>query len=138
MSPRQHILLNAGLCVLGVVGGSILGAGLSTAWNMSLFENSMPLTLFGIAALFALFGAIPALLFGIPAIRLLKGRGYSRWPATAVLTVGGGVVGGFLMFVTFGGFQTFGQFERLGATAGSSIGFLLGLLLFSGHSTVEA
>jgi len=60
----------------------------------------------------------------------LKRRSYSRWPATAVLTFGGGLVGALLMFGTFGMFQGFGQFERLGATAGASIGLVLGLSFF--------
>ncbi|MBA3666519.1 MAG: hypothetical protein H0W65_02195 [Sphingomonas sp.] len=85
----------------------------------------------GIAGTYVIFGAFPALFFGLPAIRFLRRRAYSLLPATGVLTVGGGIVGALLMFVTFGMFKTFGVFEQFGAIAGASIGFVLGLLFFA-------
>jgi hypothetical protein len=78
----------------------------------------------GIAMTYAAFGIIPAAIFGLPAILFLKRRSYSRWPATAILALGGGAVGALLMLVTFTGL------ELLGGTAGASIGFALGLSFF--------
>ena len=77
-----------------------------------------------IAMTYAAFGLIPAAIVGLPAILFLKRRSYSRWPAIAILAVGGGAVGGLLMRLTFTGL------ELLGATAGASIGFVLGLSFF--------
>jgi hypothetical protein len=127
------------LFVLSILLGAILGSFLSFLWDVPRrMEGMTPLVMLGIAMTYAGFGAIPALLFGVPSILFLKRRGYSRGPATAALAIGGGVVGGLLMFVTFGGFHGFGSFERLGATAGASIGFMLGLLFFSGSSAVKS
>ena len=126
------------LFVVGVLGGSILGAILTLAWDFPRsLENATPLLAVGYAMTYAGFGAIPSLIFGLTAILFLKHKGYSLWPATAALTVGGGIVGGLLMFATFGMFRGFGPFEQLGATAGASIGFMLGLLLFARSSAAK-
>ena len=140
MKAALSLLRQTLVFVLSIVGGSILGAVLSFAWGLpTSLENITPLVVLGVALTYAGFGSIPALLFGLPAILLMKRKGHARWPATAVLTVGGGTIGALLMFVTFGGFKGFGSFEQLGATAGASIGFVLGLLLFSQSSAaIEA
>jgi hypothetical protein len=113
------------LFVAAVVGGSILAAFLTFGWDFPRsLENFTPIILLGIAMTYAAFGAIAALFFAVPFIVLMRLFQLTRLPATAMLTVGGGLFGAGLMKMTFTGF------EHLGATAGGSIGFALGILFF--------
>ena len=132
-SERQHALLNGAKCFLGVLVGGLLGGLLSLAWDFPRsLDNATPLIVFGMGLTYVVFGAVPALLFGIPAIRFLRRKGYSRWPATSILAIGGVAVGVALTAVTFTGF------EKYGGTAGASIGFMLGVFLFHTPRAVPA
>jgi hypothetical protein len=131
-------LRGALLFVIAVLVGSFLGSALSHLWDSAGgLAHITPVIFVGIAMTYAAFGAIPALLFGLPSVFFLKRKGYTRWPAAAFLTVGGGLIGGLIMFVMFDVFRI-GHFVLLGATAGASIGLAIGIVLFAGSSSVEA
>jgi branched-subunit amino acid permease len=127
-----HEVRKSLLFIGAVLIGSLL-AGILTTIEYALTGSSPPnlLFVFGITGTYLVFASIPALLFGLPVVQLLRRRGIERWPATAIMFAGGIIVGVFLMFITFTGL------EKLGATAGGSIGFMFGLLLFDNRSTAE-
>ena len=89
------------------------------------------LGMFGLGVTFAMFGALPALFIGLPALTSLLRSNY--WPSVRLcfLAMGGGLVGALSMFVTFTGF------EKWGAICGASIGMMQGLM-FYGHRSRRA
>lgn len=103
--------------------GGLLGGLLTIAYRMPA-PSDLPLLVVGMGATFALFGAFPALIFGIPALLILRKMRVSRTAATVVMTIGGAGLGAALTAGTFSGF------EGLGAIAGGSIGLALGVLVY--------
>ena len=82
------------------------------------------LGIFGLGVTFAMFGALPALFIGLPALTSLLRLNY--WPSVRLClrARGGGLVGALSMFVTFTGF------EKWGAICGASIGMMQGLMFY--------
>jgi hypothetical protein len=121
-------LRQAMLFVLALVLGGLLGGFLSL--GETTLVGGQDVTLWGILLIgmtYAAFGVVPAVLFGAPAIYMMRRRHLTRWPAAAILGAGGGGIGALLMTVTFTGF------ERWAALAGGSIGLMLGILLLPGR-----
>lgn len=92
----------------------------------------------GLAISYAPFALLPLIVIGVPAVFTLKIKRISGLPATTILTVGGAVVGGLLMKMTFGEFEGFGAIVRDGMIVGGSIGLLLGVFLFPRLPAVKA
>jgi membrane associated rhomboid family serine protease len=109
---------------VSVLTGCILG-GFSSVLQQTAFggrEFSLRLALM-IGVSYTIFATIPAIVFGVPAVLLLRRRQSTKITATLALTGGGAIVGWLLMTVTFTGFEVWG------ALTGASVGFMLGVLL---------
>jgi hypothetical protein len=125
---------------LAIVVGSLFAALATMAWFSGFDPNpkTFPLELFGLALTYVGFGALPALLFGVPPLRFLRRRRYPLGPSLAALTGGGLITGGLLMFATFGSLRVFDSFTQLGAIVGASYGLALGLLLLPRSPSLAA
>ncbi len=122
----MRLLKTCLLFLTALLLGSWIGGILSVAHHAVTGGLAFNLSVASmIGATYVLFAALPAILFGVPALSLLKRLGYSRWPASAFMAVGGGLVGALLTRVTFTGFDTWA------ALAGGSVGFFMGLFLIS-------
>ncbi|WP_207791098.1 hypothetical protein [Allosphingosinicella flava] len=111
--------------LLALVLGCLLASVLVGLKGVIMHQDPIyPLIFAGWAVTILMFGTLPALVIGVPAIIFLRKCGIDRLPAIFALLLGGAVIGGLLMAVTFEGF------EFLAATSGGCIGFMLGLLFF--------
>ena len=85
-----------------------------------------------IGASSTIFATLPAIVFGLPAVILLRRRGADKAKATIALTVGGAIVGWLLLS---GSLETF---KSWGALIGASIGLMMGVLMLSSPRTGTA
>jgi len=124
-----NLLRTVALFILALALGGML-AGLIASTGLVVGKLKMPdlselrAIIFGAGLTFAVFGGLPALVVGMPAVLLLRRMRVSRFEAPLILMTGGGVVGAGLMAMTFTGF------ELLGAAVGGSIGLMLGILVY--------
>jgi hypothetical protein len=116
--------------ILALLLGSTLAALISVA--VSGPESVTVLIAIGVAGTYVIFGLVPAVAFGLPALWVLKRRNVTRLVAVLAMTVGGAAVGAL---VTFG---IFNRFEPLGAIGGASIGLLQGFLMYPKPVRVDA
>jgi hypothetical protein len=108
--------------ILALAFGSALAAlGSFVVWGSESFPILMVV---GVAGTFAVFGFVPAVIFGLPALWLLQRLKLTPFAAALSMTVGGAAVGAL---VTFGIFK---RFEPIGLIAGASISLMQGILLY--------
>ncbi|MGN6590284.1 MAG: hypothetical protein ACTHKE_08335 [Sphingomicrobium sp.] len=134
MNDLVRLLRESLLFILAYPVGSFLAGLLTVVWEGTSASNSVLTGVFNAAMTYAAVAWLPLIVIGFPAVFTLKTKRFSRLPATAILTVGGGAVGALLLKSTFGQNEGFGEFVRGGTFEGASVGLVLGLLLFPRHA----